>query len=44
MGKPQILSGLGLGTGQVSLALTFLIIILVGYLSLTRKDIKGDQR
>ena len=44
MGKPQSLSGLGLGTGQVSLALTFIIVLLVGYLSLTRKDIKGDQR
>ncbi len=40
VGKPQSLSGLGLGTGWVSLVLTFLIIGFVGYLTVTRKDIK----
>lgn len=36
------LGGLGLGDTKVSLVLTILIIILVGYLTLTHKDIK-DQ-
>ncbi|MGB8214133.1 MAG: hypothetical protein WCE68_11290 [Anaerolineales bacterium] len=44
MGKPKSASGLGLGTGQVSLCLMILIIILVVYLTLTRRDIKDDQR
>lgn len=40
MGRSPALGGLGLGTGQVSLALAILISILVGYLSITRKDSK----
>ncbi len=44
VGKPQSVSGLGLGTGLVSLCLTILIVIFVGYLTVTRKDIKGEQR
>lgn len=38
IGKPQILSGLGIGTGIVSLALTVLIIVFVGYLTITEKS------
>jgi len=41
IGKPQLLSGLGVGTGTVSVILTILIIGLVGYLTVTRKDIKN---
>jgi len=42
-GKP-ILGGLGLGDIQVALVLTVLIIGFVGYLTVTRKDIKGERR
>jgi uncharacterized membrane-anchored protein len=42
-GKP-ILGGLGLGDTSVSLILTILIIIFVGYLTVTRKDIKSEQQ
>jgi uncharacterized membrane-anchored protein len=42
-GKPS-LGGLGLGDPKVSLVLTILIIGFVGYLTVTRKDIKGEQR
>ena len=42
MGRASNLGGLGLGTGQVSLGLVILIIIFVGYLTITRKDIKGE--
>jgi uncharacterized membrane-anchored protein len=42
IGKPKSISGLGLGTGWVSLSLTILIILFVGYLTVTRKDIKGE--
>ena len=41
-GKP-ILGGLGLGDAPVALVLTILIIAFVGYLTITRKDIKGEQ-
>lgn len=34
--------GLGFGRGMVSLVLTVLIIILVGYLTVTRKDVQAD--
>jgi len=43
IGRPHNLSGLGLGTGWVSLGLTIMIIGFVGYLTVTRKDIKGQQ-
>lgn len=43
-GRPPSLSGLGLGTGNVSLILTILITCFVAYLTVTRKDIKGEQR
>ena len=42
-GKPQSLSGLGLGDGIVALVLTALIILVVGYLSITRRDIRQEQ-
>jgi uncharacterized membrane-anchored protein len=42
-GKPS-LGGLGLGDTRVALVLTILIIGFVGYLTVTRKDIKGEQR
>jgi uncharacterized membrane-anchored protein len=42
MGKPDSSGGVGLGTGQVSLVLAILIIGFVGYLTVTRKDIKGE--
>jgi len=40
MGVPTSRSGLGIGTGTVSLVLTVIIFCLVGYMTLTRKDIK----
>ncbi len=42
-GKP-IFGGLGLGDAPVALVLTILIIIFVGYLTVTRADMKGEQR
>src|SRR6266516_2078965 len=42
-GKPS-LGGLGLGDTKVALVLTILIIGFVGYLTVTRKDMKGEQR
>lgn len=42
-GKP-FLDGLGLGDEKVSLVLTILIIGMVGYLTITRKEMKGEQR
>lgn len=40
MGVSHNRGGLGLGTGPVSLGLTIIIICLVGYMVVTRKDIK----
>ncbi|MGZ3599482.1 MAG: COG4705 family protein [Ktedonobacterales bacterium] len=40
-GRSHSLGGLGLGTGEVSLGLAIVIAILVGYLTVTRKDIKS---
>ena len=40
LGKPPSFSGLGWGTGLISLVLAVLIIGFVGYLTVTRKDIK----
>jgi len=39
IGRPRSLSGLGLGTGIVSLVLTIAIVILVGYLTITGKEV-----
>jgi uncharacterized membrane-anchored protein len=43
VGRARNLSGVGLGQGEVSLALTTLIVILVGYLTVTHKDAKGEH-
>jgi len=42
-GKPS-LGGLGLGDTKVALVLTILIIGFVGYLTVTHKDMKGQQQ
>ena len=42
LGKPY-LGGLGLGDAKVALVLTIAIICFVDYLTVTRKDIKGEQ-
>lgn len=41
VGKPVSLSGLGVGTGVVSIFLTVLIVIFVGYMAISRKDVKN---
>jgi uncharacterized membrane-anchored protein len=43
LGRAPSLSGLGLGTGLVSLVLTVAIVILVGYLSATRRDVDREM-
>ena len=43
MGVPHDRGGLGLGTGWVTLCLTIIIIALVGYMTITRKDVKDDE-
>ncbi len=42
-GKARHLSGLGLGTGEIAVVLTVVIVILVGYLTVTRKDPEGER-
>jgi uncharacterized membrane-anchored protein len=42
IGKPHSLGGLGLGNGLVSLILAIMIIGFVGYLTVTRKDMKSE--
>jgi len=37
---PHSFGGLGVGHGQVALFLSFLIVIFVGYLTVTRKDVE----
>lgn len=44
MGRSPSLGGIGLGTGRVSLGLLVLIIIFVGYLTITRKDSKIEHK
>ena len=39
---PASRGGLGLGWGPVSLCLSILIVAFVGYLSVTRKDVRED--
>ncbi|HTC86631.1 MAG TPA: hypothetical protein VK656_07990, partial [Candidatus Acidoferrum sp.] len=39
LGRAKTLSGVGLGTGLVGLVLTVIIVALVGYLSVTRRDV-----
>jgi uncharacterized membrane-anchored protein len=41
-GKSRSLTGLGWGDGYVALVLTFLIVIMVGYLTVSGRDIPGE--
>jgi uncharacterized membrane-anchored protein len=41
---PHSVGGLGVGHGAVALLLTFMIIILVGYLAATRKDVEDARQ
>ncbi len=41
MGKPRDVSGLGLGDGPVALVLAALIVMLVGYLTVTGSDVQA---
>jgi uncharacterized membrane-anchored protein len=43
-GKSPHLSGLGLGTGAVSVVLTIVIVLLVGYLTVRQKDVDDEQQ
>lgn len=43
IGKPQSLSGLGIGAVWVSLFLTVLIVGIVGYLTVSRKEVRIKQ-
>jgi uncharacterized membrane-anchored protein len=43
-GKSPSFGGLGYGDGWVSLVLAILIVVFVGYLTVTRKDTPGEQR
>jgi len=42
LGKPKRVGGLALGDGAVSLVLGLLIVALVGYLTVTRRDVQGE--
>lgn len=44
IGRPKELSGLGFGTGQISLILAILIIIFVTYLTISHKDSRQEAR
>lgn len=41
-GMPQSVGGLGFGRGLVSIVLTIFIVIFVGYLTVTRKDVPSE--
>ncbi len=43
-GRTPDLGGIGFGTGRASIVLTTLIILFVGYLTITRMDIKEKQQ
>jgi uncharacterized membrane-anchored protein len=43
MGKPHAVGGLALGDGRVSFGLTVVIVGLVGYLTVTRRDARADD-
>jgi uncharacterized membrane-anchored protein len=43
MGVPHILGGLNWGRGTVSVSLTVLIVVLVGYVSVTRLDVEEER-
>jgi uncharacterized membrane-anchored protein len=40
LGRPQSLSGIGFGSGRIAIIVTVVVAILVGYLSVTRRDIQ----
>ncbi|MGH7204017.1 MAG: COG4705 family protein [Nitrosotalea sp.] len=40
IGRSKELGGVGFGTGEISLVLVVLIILFVGYLAITKKDVK----
>lgn len=42
LGKPRDARGLGWGDGKVSLGLTALIVVLVAYLAISRRDLKSS--
>lgn len=42
-GRTPDLGGIGLGTGRTSLILTLLIVIFVGYLTITKRDVKAAK-
>jgi uncharacterized membrane-anchored protein len=44
LGKPTNARGLGWGDGTVSVVLTVLIAVLVGYLSVTRRDVQSQTK
>ncbi len=44
LGMPKVHGGLGLGPGVVSLLLTVPIVVLVGYLAVSRIDVPDDAR
>ena len=43
IGRPANLGGVGFGTGKISLVLTILIIGFVGYLAITKRDVKAAK-
>lgn len=44
LGKPAKSSGLGWGDGRVSVVLTIVIAVLVGYLAVTKDDVQDDEK
>jgi uncharacterized membrane-anchored protein len=43
LGKPRSVGGLGLGDGPVALVLLALIVVMVGYLAVTKADVQGEH-
>jgi uncharacterized membrane-anchored protein len=43
LGRPHELSGLNLGSGPVAVVVTIVGAVLVGYLSVTRRDVRRPQ-
>jgi uncharacterized membrane-anchored protein len=43
LGKPKNVSGMGLGDGPVALALTALIVLMVAYLAVTKRDVQRES-
>lgn len=42
-GRSSDLGGIGIGTGKTSIILTLVIILFVGFMAFTRKDVKGKN-